>query len=82
VNRFQTLKLGYEWLSTDGVSGIQENVFETILPWEAVFLLSILAQYVRFVITYASIWNARDRHCVSITLLVRCGRTKSLTDLS
>jgi len=27
LNRFQTLKVGYEWLKTDGVSGTQNNVF-------------------------------------------------------
>ncbi|MBI4460364.1 MAG: hypothetical protein HY648_09945, partial [Acidobacteria bacterium] len=27
LNRFQTLKVGYEWLKTDGVPGSRENVF-------------------------------------------------------
>ena len=27
LNRFQTLKIGYEWLKTKGVSGTRENVF-------------------------------------------------------
>jgi hypothetical protein len=27
VNHFQTLKLGYEWLKTNGVSGTRDNVF-------------------------------------------------------
>jgi len=27
LNRLQTLKIGYEWLKTDGVSGTQNNVF-------------------------------------------------------